>query len=80
MGLLHKSVPHESLTLPFEPFRFWLLIRGDIRNRKTSPRISPRIQSQNGNGSKCSVQYSKGPMPNLFMQKPRKIGLIAMPL
>ncbi len=28
-----------SLTLPFEPFRFWLRIRGDIRNRKTTPRI-----------------------------------------
>jgi hypothetical protein len=24
--------------VPFEPFRFWLRIRGDIRNRKTTPR------------------------------------------
>jgi hypothetical protein len=24
---------------PFEPFRFWLRIRGDIRNRKTTPRL-----------------------------------------
>jgi hypothetical protein len=22
LGVLHKLVPHESLTLPFEPFRF----------------------------------------------------------
>ncbi len=30
LGVLHKSVPHESLTLPFEPFRIWLRIHGDI--------------------------------------------------
>ncbi len=33
LGFLHKSVPHESLTLPFEPFQFWLRIRGDIEKR-----------------------------------------------
>ncbi len=33
---LHKSVQHWSLTLHLEPFRFWLRIRGDIRNRKTT--------------------------------------------
>ncbi len=38
LGFLQKSVPHESLTLPFEPFRFWLRIRGDISIRKTTPR------------------------------------------
>ncbi len=26
LGFLQKSVPHDSLTLPFEPFRFWLQI------------------------------------------------------
>jgi hypothetical protein len=31
-GLLHKSVPREFLTLPFD--RFWLRIRGDIRNQQ----------------------------------------------
>ncbi len=31
LGFLQKLVPHRSLTLPFEPFRFWLRIR-DIRN------------------------------------------------
>ncbi len=38
LGFLQKLVPHESLTLPFEPFRFWLRIRGDIRIRKSTPR------------------------------------------
>ncbi len=32
LGILQKLVPHRSLTLPFELFRFWLRIRGDIRN------------------------------------------------
>jgi hypothetical protein len=36
---LHKSLWPTSLTLHFEPFRFWLRIRGDIRIRKTTPRI-----------------------------------------
>jgi hypothetical protein len=42
--------PHESLTLPFELFQFWLPIRGDIHIRKTTPRyhrygesLTPRI-------------------------------------
>ncbi len=26
----HNSGQHRFLTLPFEPFRFWLRIRGDI--------------------------------------------------
>jgi hypothetical protein len=40
LGFLQNLVPHESLTLPFDPFRFWLRIRGDIRNRKTTPRLT----------------------------------------
>ena len=36
---LNKSLWPRSLTLCFEPFRFWLQIRGDIRIRKTTPRI-----------------------------------------
>ncbi len=39
LGFLQKLVPHRSLTLPFEPFRFRLQIRGDILNRKTTPRL-----------------------------------------
>jgi hypothetical protein len=38
LGFLQKLVPHESLTLPFGPFRFWLRIRGDIHIRKTTRR------------------------------------------
>ena len=38
-GFLQKLGPHRSLTLPFEPFRFWLRIRGDIHNGKTTPRL-----------------------------------------
>ncbi len=37
LGFLQKLVPHESLTLPFEPFQFLLQIRGDIRIQKTTP-------------------------------------------
>ncbi len=37
LGFLQKLVPHESLTVPVRPFRFWLRIRGDIRIRKTTP-------------------------------------------
>jgi hypothetical protein len=40
LGFLQKLGPHRSLTLSFEPFRFWLQIRGDIRNRKTTPRLA----------------------------------------
>ncbi len=40
LGFLQKLGPHWSLTLPFEPFRFWLRIRGDIRNQKTTPWLS----------------------------------------
>ncbi len=40
LGLLQKLGPHRSLTLPFEPFRFWLQIHGDNRNRKTTPRLT----------------------------------------
>jgi hypothetical protein len=40
LGVLQKLVPHRSLALPFEPFRFWLRIRGDIRNRKTTTSLS----------------------------------------
>jgi hypothetical protein len=40
LGFLQKLVPHISHTLPFEPFRIWLQIRGDIRNLKTTPRLT----------------------------------------
>jgi hypothetical protein len=43
LGFLQKLGPHRSLTLPFEPFRFRLRIRGDIRNRKTTPRLGESV-------------------------------------
>jgi hypothetical protein len=43
LGILQKLVPHRSLTLPFELFRFWLQIRGDIRNQKTTPRLGKSV-------------------------------------
>ncbi len=45
---LHKSVRHRSLTLHFEPFRVWLRIRGDIRNRKRTPRFAESGSRQGG--------------------------------
>jgi hypothetical protein len=48
LGFLQKLGPHRSLTLPFEPFRFWLRIRGDIRNRKTAPRLGDSPTRQVG--------------------------------
>ncbi len=38
-GFLHIAVLHWSLTLHFKPFWFWLRIRGDIRNQKTTRRL-----------------------------------------
>jgi hypothetical protein len=40
LGFLHKSVRHRSLTLHFEPFRFWLRICRDIHNQNTTPRLA----------------------------------------
>ncbi len=40
LGFLQKLVPHESLTLHFEPFRFSLRIQGDISNWKTNSRLA----------------------------------------
>jgi hypothetical protein len=42
LEFLQKLVRHRSLTLPFKLFRFWLRIRGDIRNQKTTPRLASR--------------------------------------
>ncbi len=48
LGFLQKSVRHRFLTLHFVPFRFGLRIRGDIRNRKTTPRLA-----ESGSGQEC---------------------------
>ncbi len=43
LGFLQKLGPHRSLTLSFEPIRFWLRIRGDIRNRKMTPWLGKSV-------------------------------------
>ncbi len=40
LGFLQKAVRHRLFTVHFEPFRFGLRIHGDIRNRKTTPRLA----------------------------------------
>ncbi len=69
LGVLQKLVPHESLTLSFEPFRFWLRIRGDIRIKKTTPRYhryrespTPRI-SDRGVANSLHHWYAESPTP-----------------
>jgi hypothetical protein len=49
---LHKLVRHRSLTLHFEPFRFWLRIRGDIRNRKTILRLGESLTPESDSPSR----------------------------
>ncbi len=72
LWLLQKLVPHRSLTLPFEPFRFWLRIRGDIRNRKPTRRVgeSTRLPIDTSvfkllNQSMVLIHY----IPGLFLAK-----------
>ncbi len=56
LGFLHKSVSHESLALPFEPFRLPTPTPRLAESLVFRLRISPRIRSQNRNGSKCSAR------------------------
>ncbi len=60
LGFLHKSVRHWSFTVHFEPFRFWLQIRGDIRNRKTTPRLGG-VGVVAGNPEFCGPLWNWGP-------------------
>jgi hypothetical protein len=70
LGFLQKLVPHESLTLPFGLFRFWLRIRGDIRIRKTTPRYhrygespTPRIVESGSRRLPASLIRGVGDSP-----------------
>ncbi len=58
LGFLQKLGPHRSLTLPFEPFRFWFRIRGDIRNRKTTPRLAKSGSQRLPDSASCGVDDS----------------------
>ncbi len=55
---LHKSFRHRSLTLHFEPFRFWLRTRGDIRNRQTTTRLGESGSRQFSNSASWGVAAS----------------------
>jgi hypothetical protein len=57
-GILQKLVPHRSLTLPFEPFRFWLRIRRDMRSRKTTPRLVESATLRLGEYGRCWLSNS----------------------
>ncbi len=53
LGFLQKSVRHRFLTQHFEPFRFGLRICGDIRIRKTTPRLA-----ESGSRQEClEIQF-----------------------
>ncbi len=56
--ILQKFVPHESLTLPFEPFRFFLRIRGDIRIWRKTPRYH---------------RYGESPTPRITDTRSRRL-------
>jgi hypothetical protein len=58
LGFLQKLVPHESLTIPFGPFRFWLRIHGDIRIWKTTP---------------CYHRYGESPTPRIIELGSRRL-------
>ncbi len=58
LGFLKKLVPHRSLTLPFEPFWFWLRICGDIRNWKTTPRLGESVTVRLGESGSQQVGES----------------------
>ncbi len=75
LGFLQKLVPHRSLTLPFEPFRFWLRIRGDIRNRKTTPRLGDSPTRRVGESTfECLKENSTSPAtPRLGESAIRKL-------
>ncbi len=62
LGFLHFS--HRSLTIPFEPFRFWLRIRGDSSSRKMTPRLgdsaSRRLSDSASRGGDDSPTHQVG--------------------
>ncbi len=43
LGFLQKLVPHRSLTLSFEPFRFWLRIRRNIPYREMTRGVADSL-------------------------------------
>ncbi len=60
-GVFQKLVPHESLTQPFERFRFWLRIRGDIHIQKNDSPLSPI----RGVADSAYQWYGESPTPRI---------------
>ncbi len=53
LGFFQKSIRHRFLTLNLEPFWFGLRIRGDICNRKMTPRLA-----ESGSRQECQkIQF-----------------------
>ncbi len=63
--------PYRSLTLPFEPFRFWLRICRDICNRKGLPDSASRRLSDSGRRVACLYSANTNGAPML----PAPIGI-----
>jgi hypothetical protein len=66
LGFLQKLVSHRSLTLPFEPFRFWLRIRRDISNGKTTPEIGNSASRRVDSPSREVAMVSRGVAIQIF--------------
>jgi hypothetical protein len=74
LGFLQESVPHRSLTLPFEPFRYWLRLRRDIRNnRKTTPRLGKLASGRLSDSASQGVNDSPTRLLK-FWKKTRQVG------
>ena len=69
----HNSGQHRSRTLAFELFRFWLRIRGDIRNRKSTTRIgesgSRRLPAS---ASRGAIEFLKEVRVQVVPEEPEK--------
>ncbi len=63
LGFLHESVRQRSLTLHFEPFRFWRQIRGDNSNRKTTPQLAESGSRRLSESPSFSFKHSKADSP-----------------
>ncbi len=70
-SFLQKLVPHESLTLPFGPFRFWLRIRGDIRIGNTAKDIA-KILGRHPASIRKHIAVFKSLPPNELPPPPTK--------
>ncbi len=69
LGFLQKLVTQRSLTQPFELFRFWLRIRGDICNRKTSRGVGDSPTQRVGESATLQLTESESESRLLNVEK-----------